>query len=718
MLLALYGLLLVVPSANYHLFDGVPLSRVPEFLGLALLAPFLVRRALRRLYGRLAGAAGPVALRAFLALGALALALKLVLLASGTYAGFLACYGSPIAAPPAGSCEVSYENPFVRFGITRIDRRVDFAPLTWDLSFVNSYRFNIYPWVAGNVLRDRLPLTATWIGTVERRRAWTAEVRYVGAATLQVDSMEPTRLGPRYDAPAVVQVPIPAGRHRLTVAYEFDDGSRVGDGRARGPYATFRLARQGGAPGPPVPVRSARAPGTWRATGAVVDTVVVLLAATLVAACAVAVGRDGWIPVAVALAAAGSDRWDSRLPFVPPSSWFFLLLALLLAYLARRVRPRRMLVVYLGIFAATFFLAWRRFGRMNVVESRGAGDDWLTYEALARSILEAWSLRAGEDVFYYQPFFRYFRFAEHFLLGDGDPFIWTGALVTLTWGLFWMCATVLGHRQAMVRTVALTGAGLLLVLLATSPTVLAMLQWGVSEYPTWIMLPPLLTMLFVSPSTRGWAPGAGLLGLSLLTRTNHLPGVLVILALFLWRGLRIRPRAAIGAGLLFGAVALLPSLHNYHYGGRLVPLTTSAGIPQNLVLPPAQLLEIAQDAGIRDRLRVQVERMLYVGGPDRVVTLAVRGLQVTWLVAMGAWAVAGRAGFPLALLVSLPAAYLLPHLFYQATHAYPRHFLIGYFAMGAAVLLAGVPSSGGSRRGAFRGAGPAPLSGAGRAASR
>jgi hypothetical protein len=395
------------------------------------------------------------------------------------------------------------------------------------------------------------------------------------------------------------------------------------------------------------------------------------------------------------------------------------LLVLLFLHLVLGVRPRRVLVAYLGIFSAAFFLGWRQLGRLNVVEYRGAGDDWLTYESFARSILETWSLRGAESVFYYQPPFRYVRFAEHFVLGDGDAFILTWATVMLTWGLFWLCASVIGRRRAPARTFVLALPGLLLVLLASSPTALSMLQWGVSEYPTWIALPLLLTMFFVSSSTRAWALGAVLLGLSLLTRTNHLPAVLTILALFLWRGWHIRPRVAIGAGLLFGAVALLPSIHNYYYGGRLVPLTTSAGIPQNLVLPPARLLQVAQDSEVRMRLRVQVERMLYLGGPDRVVEVAVRGLQVTWLVAVGAWVLSGPLGFPLALLVSLPVSYLVPHVVYQATHAYPRHFLVGYFAMGAVVLLAGARWPRAARRGtAAARTDPATLSGADRLPSR
>jgi hypothetical protein len=247
------------------------------------------------------------------------------------------------------------------------------------------------------------------------------------------------------------------------------------------------------------------------------------------------------------------------------------------------------------------FLAWGRFGGLHVVEYRRGGDDWLTYESFARSILETWSLRGAEDVFFYQPLFRYLRFTEHLVLGDGDPFIWTWAITALVWSLFWLWAMARGRRRAPTRTRALVRVlpGLLLLLLATSGTVLSLLRVGASEYPTWIALPLFLPMLFVSSAPRVWRLGAILLGLSLLTRMNHLPAALVTLLLFLWRAREIRPRAAIGAGLLFGAIALLPALHNAHYGGRFVPLTTSAGVSVNLTLPPARLLDIARDAKVR-----------------------------------------------------------------------------------------------------------------------
>ncbi len=450
-----------------------------------------------------------------LALGVVALLAKLVLLTSATHAGFLACYRSPLAAPPAGACERSYENPFSRFGVTRIDRVLDFAPRTWNLSFVNSLRFSFYDWVPGNVRRDRLPLAATWITTVERPRPWTAEIGYVGVVALQVDSMEPTRLAARYDARAVAHVPVPAGRHRLTVDYAFDDASRVGDGRVLGPYATLRLARVHEATGRSALVRSLRPAGAWRWTGTAVDVVAILFAATLAVTCALVVNRDAWVPAVVA-AAAASYLWAGHRPSVPADTWLFLVLVPLLGHLALAPRPRRLLGAYFGILAAALFLVTGRLDRLHLVEYRRAGDDWLTYESFARSILETWSLRGAEDVFYYQPLFRYVLFAEHLVLGDGHPLVSTSAIVALTWSLFWMCAMASRRRRAPARTLILLLPSLLLLLLATSRTVLGMVHQGMSEYPTWIALPLFLPLLFLSSSPRAWQLGAALLGLSLL----------------------------------------------------------------------------------------------------------------------------------------------------------------------------------------------------------
>jgi hypothetical protein len=59
---------LALPSANVARFDGPPLDTVPELLGLLLLLPLTMSRALRRHYGRVVGGWGrgvPAVLVAF-----------------------------------------------------------------------------------------------------------------------------------------------------------------------------------------------------------------------------------------------------------------------------------------------------------------------------------------------------------------------------------------------------------------------------------------------------------------------------------------------------------------------------------------------------------------------------------------------------------------------------------------------------------------------------
>jgi len=66
---------------------------------------------------------------------------RLPLLASGDAAGFAAC------------CR------YIGGGrVTRIDREIAFTPDNWNLSFINSNRFNVGPWMANTPLRHRLPL--------------------------------------------------------------------------------------------------------------------------------------------------------------------------------------------------------------------------------------------------------------------------------------------------------------------------------------------------------------------------------------------------------------------------------------------------------------------------------------------------------------------------------------------------------------------------------
>ena len=167
---------------------------------------------------------------------------KLILLASGTFEGYLACYRSTLSDPPAGTCEKSYENPFARFDVTRIDRDLTFDEREWNLTFFNSHRFNFYAWEEGTVSRERMPFEVDWVGNLGQRAEDTElRITYVGEGTVRPTDRETIILAPSYGAPQVVNVHLPAETESHAITYRFDDGYRVGQPAEPGPYALFSL---------------------------------------------------------------------------------------------------------------------------------------------------------------------------------------------------------------------------------------------------------------------------------------------------------------------------------------------------------------------------------------------------------------------------------------------------------------------------------------------
>jgi hypothetical protein len=689
LLLVLFGALLLVPSTDYGVFNGIPLSTLPEAVALAFLIPFAVSRGLRAAYRRLLRRLGPLARRGLVGLAVVALGLKLVLLAAGSHAGFLACYRSPAAAPAAGSCVRSYTNPFFRYGVTRLDRSIDFGPTDWNLVFVNSLHFHFLPWVPGNVRRDRLPLEARWTGVLARAQPAVAEIVYVGQATMRLGAAPIVELPPHYGQPATATVEIPAGRHEMTLTYRFDDGSRVGGAPPPGPYATLQMRVP--TPEGPAALLAAGPARLERAASRLVDATVLLLVGPVLLLYARLLARDWWMLALVAAGGPLAYAYRVTLPGLPRGPGFLLLFGCLLGFLLARPRQRRLLVVYLSAGYLALFTAFRSFSRLDTVAYRPPGDDWFAYEALAYSLLETWSPAGGERVFFLQPLLRYVRFVSHLLFGDGDLLLLASSLTALNWALFWLMARLWrGPRPTRAGTVLFVGAGLLLLGLANSATVVTFVQAPLSEYPTWIFLPLLVPLLFCSDRTRDWLGGAALVGLTFLARANHAPALLAIWLIFLGRVYRRRPRPAILATALLLVMGLLPLAHNLYYGGRWVLVTSSTDLPANQPFPPSRWLAAVHDAETRGALWTHLRYLLYLtSSGEALLQPVIHGLQAAWILAI--WLVARwwqRPWIRPPLLVVLPACYLGVHLVFATIIYFPRHLISGYLAMGVVALYA------------------------------
>lgn len=673
--LAAVTAILGIPSSPASRFDGLPLSSVPEAIALATLLPLVLssacRRALARQLRRLPAWCHVVLIVAI----ALATGGKAVLIGSPP-SGFFACYQSTLGPPPAGQCERSFENPFFRFRATRIDSTIDFGPGDWNLSFFNSVRFNFFPSAIGVPRRDRLPFTGTWRGTVDTAIR-NVDITYVGEGTVTVGGRV-VELPASYVSARTVRVDFPAGQHTILASYKFDDGSRVNDHRALGPYATFHLTDAappyGGIhPAPPATAATAAAGILDGATTALL----VALLCWYVSLLRRQIRTAGIIGVATFILL--------RTAALPPDAKATAVACSLLALVMLRNRSASLLLAYgiLLVTAAGLIAGWSSRG-IHSVMYRSAGDDWLTYESQARAVLES-GLAGGEQVFYNQPLFRYFRFVEHFLFGDGDLLIDIAAWTALHWSILWS-ASALFRSASMdrVRRALFVAAAALTLSLADWRPVFDAIRLSLSEHATWIFLACAFALLASRHSSR-WPFGAALLAGALITRPNQAPALAMAGATWLIPRATAHRRPILVATIVSAAICVLPLAHNIYYGGRAVLFTTTATHPDALIVPVGALTHVLSDVGVRARFMSQL-RALFFLLPLTPLTfdranVTMHGLQFLW--AGGVWMGWRRiATVQAKVLALIPAAYLGVHIVYDAMNYYPRHVLAAYFAMG------------------------------------
>ena len=269
------------------------------------------------------------------------------------------------------------------------------------------------------------------------------------------------------------------------------------------------------------------------------------------------------------------------------------------------------------------------------------------------------------------------------------------ALLGSAFGVFYLYDRLDISWRGSRRGIYIAGlSGLLLLALLTSWDIVYFFHIGASEFPTWIMLPYIVVFLLVSRDPRAWALGVLLAGASVLIRPYHVFAVSLLLVFFIVL-FRTRQRLALALAGLLVAVVLLPALHNLIYGGELVFVPRSAGVQENLVLPPAILVKEFGDPGVRAEAFRQIERLFYFGELATQASglgLAIHGLQliyiITWALALANWRHLRLAG---KILLLLPLLHLGVQFFFVLDAVYPRHILMAHLSMGVAAMFASSP---------------------------
>lgn len=712
---------LLLPAAPFVRFDGLPLSSLPELTALAVLVLVAVTPQARAVVQTRLGAI-PEGVRLAIIGGLFVVcALKILTFVAAPTGEFRSCFSSrAVSENAAARCAPSYEAPFPKGSATRTTPTIDFgarlggqritprfaagtswgdpndrrqlSSTNWNLAFLNSNAFHAAWPPASSIYPDveRVPFEARFDGRVAFDERTRIIITYVGKGRVRIgDRFE---MLPRSNAgQRVVKFTVPRGDARLVVEFAFDDGFRAPVPDRLGPYAALRVEQQ--SRGGETTFVSAQGPGlAWRAMGMLADVVGFLIVLSAIASFVVAVRLLWrWFLLALVLLAfatvAARPPSGFGLPALPISVHALVLVGLFVAMLWKR----RDALIPVGIPAAMFVSAHevlQCIPGLDRVLYRPGGDDWLTYQAFAFQIFGSHSLQGGESVFYYQPGFRYLVFVQHLLLGEGDAVPAITALVVLLGSVFVVTRYLVGRRDLSVGAVAicgLAGAGLLLVFLSAPIRDLVLV--GASEWPTWLLIPAGLWLLFSRMSVLKWSMGAAALGSAVLMRPNQLIGVVVLICLFVLANARLhRARSAAVVGL-FVAILLLPALHNAWYGDVLRFTPTGATTVQDL--PPERIVHVFDDPDVRRQLREKVAAWSYLTpsfARSDDLGLAIVALIGAWL-ATATRLLRRRDRWLEWSLVAWPIAFVLHSLFFDVEGYYPRHIVVFYVSVGAVVLL-------------------------------
>jgi hypothetical protein len=630
---------------------------------------------------------------------------------------FLGCY-TLLGNSSEGACERSYDQPFGS-DATRADRVLDFrssvdshgpavglSSSNWNISAVNSNKYNFYG--PGSQNRDRLPFAVTWRGSLRGGGAGVAaHLDYVGEGSVRVAGVVQD-LPPSYSQVSRVSFSV---LRDVPILVNYRWAPR---GKADGPFGMVRLLDDHERPLSAEPVG-----GLTRMVS--VLAALILLGAFLALAVALVLVLFKRRRAAIAMLSIGAGSAaivvaGHHSPAVIRAGFVPWILGLCVARLVMTRREAAATAVMSAVVLACG-LVYVATGTLDLhhVTYRSAGDDFLTYESLARSMLETRTLQGGESVFVYSPAFRYTLFGQHLLFGDGDAAISVLSVIGLLGGLWFAVERFvfgsLSHeppgpalRQLWraeprrrwllgLPVVALVAAGSLIAAAEVANGGLMLL----SEYPTWILLLIGLPLLLTTNRLPVAAAGAALLALGWIHRADQGFGIAAAIAVggthFVVRqsGWFKRLRAMMCLLGPAAAIALLPALHNLAYGHRLVFLPQTPRLPINFPLPPTQLLHL-HDPQVRAVLRQQLTGIfgLPSTGTSLPFQVGVHLVQAAMLVALIAAAAGWQRRRVLTYLI-VPVMFLAPHVFIQVYVYYPRHIVVGYLA--AAITLIGLAAT-------------------------
>ena len=263
-----------------------------------------------------------------------------------------------------------------------------------------------------------------------------------------------------------------------------------------------------------------------------------------------------------------------------------------------RWQPRRAVLPLLLIGCALLVVVLTDATFIGGFRPLDAGDDGLTFSGLARQMLHdlvggniAGVLQGGENVFFFAPGMRYLRMVEYLLFGD--TFLgYLAVMLLLPLIVYALSARLLGANWGLVFAFGFvaTPVGVLF-----GSSYLQYVVWAARGFSDPLAATCFLAALVLLARRAGASfdhrvvPaffGALLMAIAVVIRPNLAPGVGVVLGGIGLAALWLRQVPRLIALCLGFLPVFFPLWHNWHFGGALVPFTTTMTDPLNYVMPP------------------------------------------------------------------------------------------------------------------------------------
>jgi hypothetical protein len=350
---------------------------------------------------------------------------------------------------------------------------------------------------------------------------------------------------------------------------------------------------------------------------------------------------------------------------------------------------------YVGPILSLSILSVKNLNIFNNVQYAVGGSDPLKYESWSQQIVYFSSLQGGEDIFLYQPGYRYLLSLLHLIFGDSHVSIVLFSrtvLITLLLLLF----IKISEKTNSLKVFLSFNFLILYIFLSTYSSKLNLFT-SLSEWPTWI-LGVAISILLLKNKYRliDSTIISTLLGLCFLIRENQLPGLLILSIIFLIR--YKSSKLTIRHLTIFSFFLIIPFLHNFVYGGEFV-LERNIFRSDVFYLSPIDLLLNFSES--KEWLFFQLnfllsnplnENVILMAG--KIFPLAILIMISTWLLVVFIYLLKNKlSNLEGLLFILLPLSFLTPHIFYQVHTYFPRHIIQGYLFLSVSTILLAIKSS-------------------------